>query len=372
MKKLGILSVVSLLFVTVGGCVGAEKSSNPLSPSVAGPIPGVNITPPTPLEPRDGVNIAVDQQPLTLLLENAGTNGQRPLSYVFDVATDTGFTNKVFTREGIAPGDGGRTALRLPDPLASGRTYYWRAQALDGANTGPHSPAAHFRIFTPIVIEKPTPESPVNNVRIDSLQPEFKIGNAPRSGPVGGIRYVLELSDTDSFANKIAIWTFAEQSGQTRFDAPHDLVGDQQFFWHVRAVETSTNATGPWSDTEVFRTPPIPSPGGGTPGAPCGPPYPSQPFGIVQCRRSQYDGLMSRSETVSFLRGVATDLNAAGISEGPFGILRKTSGNNCGGYACDIICSSSKVWDVLIDWNGSQTPTWGYAGPTSSKVCEIQ
>ena len=206
MKKLGILSVVSLLFVTVGGCVGAEKSSNPLSPSVAGPIPGVNITPPTPLEPRDGVNIAVDQQPLTLLLENAGTNGQRPLSYVFDVATDTGFTNKVFTREGIAPGDGGRTALRLPDPLASGRTYYWRAQALDGANTGPHSPAAHFRIFTPIVIEKPTPESPVDNVRIDSLQPEFKIGNAPRSGPVGGIRYVLELSDTDSFANKIAIW----------------------------------------------------------------------------------------------------------------------------------------------------------------------
>src|SRR3989338_8574642 len=110
MKKLGILSVVSLLFVTVGGCVGAEKSSNPLSPSVAGPIPGVNITPPTPLEPRDGVNIAIDLQPLTLLLEKAGTNGQPPRSYVFYVATDTGFTKKVFTREGIAPGDGGRTA----------------------------------------------------------------------------------------------------------------------------------------------------------------------------------------------------------------------------------------------------------------------
>ena len=255
MKKASILSVVSLLFVTAGGCVGAEKSSNPLSPSVAGPIPGVNITPPTPLEPRDGVGIAVDEQPLTLLLQNAETNGERPLRYVFEVATDTGFTNKVFTREGIAPGDGGRTALRLPDPLASGRTYYWRAQALDGANTGPPSPVAHFRIFTPIVIERPTLESPVNNVQIASLQPEFEIGNAPRSGPVGSVNYVLELSDSESFGNKIAVWRFAEQSGQTRFEAPHDLVSDQQFFWHVRAFETNTNASGPWSDTEVFRTP---------------------------------------------------------------------------------------------------------------------
>ena len=99
MKKLSILSVVSTLLVA--GCVSAEKSSNPLSPSVAGPIPGVNITPPNPVEPRDGVKIAVDQQPVTLLLENAATNGERPLSYVFDVATDTGFTNKVFTREGV-------------------------------------------------------------------------------------------------------------------------------------------------------------------------------------------------------------------------------------------------------------------------------
>ncbi len=151
MKKLSTLSVVSALLVA--SCVGAEKSSNPLSPSVAGPIPGVNITPPSPVEPRDGVKIAVDQQPVTLLLANAATNGERPLSYVFEVATDTGFTNKVFTREGVKPGEG-RTALRLPDPLASGRTYYWRAQAVDGANSSPVSALAFFTIFTPIVIEQ--------------------------------------------------------------------------------------------------------------------------------------------------------------------------------------------------------------------------
>jgi hypothetical protein len=372
MKKL-ILSVVSALLVS--SCVGAEKSSNPLSASVAGPIPGVSITPPSPVEPRDGVAIAVDKQPVTLLLENAASNGERPLRYVFEVATDTGFTNKVFTREGVTPGEG-RTALRLPDPLASGRTYYWRAQAVDGANSSPVSALAFFNIFTPIVIEKPRLDSPINNVKLDDFQPEFKISNAPRSGPVGPINYVLELSDSDSFVNKVAIWTFREEPGRTTFNAPHPLVGDKQFFWHVHAYETNTNASGPWSDAAVFRTAepvvtPGPGPGGG--GAPCGPPYPNQPFGIVQCRRSQYDH-MSSSQIVAFLKGVAKDLNAAGISGGPFGILTKPSGNNCGGYSCDFICNpNGQGWDVLIDAEGSQTPIWGTPkGYPSNRTCVIQ
>ena len=74
----------------------AEKSSNPLSPSVAGPIPGVAITTPTPMQPSNGSQIAVDQQPVTLAVNNASTSGVRPLSYVFEVATDVNFANKVF------------------------------------------------------------------------------------------------------------------------------------------------------------------------------------------------------------------------------------------------------------------------------------
>ena len=64
----------------------SEKSANPLSPTVAGPIPGVNITPPKPLEPGNGWQLKGDKQPVTLLLENASSNGVRPLSYVFEVA----------------------------------------------------------------------------------------------------------------------------------------------------------------------------------------------------------------------------------------------------------------------------------------------
>ena len=121
MKRLSALLLLSPLFLLALGCE-ASKSADPLSPSVAGPIAGVNITAPKPLEPN-GSRVASDKQPVTLLAENASTTGVRPLSYVFEVATDAGFTNTVFSRDGIAPGDGGRTSLRLPDPLQSGRTY---------------------------------------------------------------------------------------------------------------------------------------------------------------------------------------------------------------------------------------------------------
>jgi hypothetical protein len=88
---------------------------------------------------------------------------------------------------------------------------------------------------------------------------------------------------------------------------------------------------------------------------------------------------MSSTQIVSFLRAVARSLNRNGIDGGPFGILRKRSGNNCGGYSCDIICagqgSSQRQWDVLGDAEGAQTPTW--SGPKTVPnirvdVCEIQ
>ena len=52
--------------------------------------------------------IAVDQQPVTLTVQNASTSGVRPLSYLVEVAVDAGFTNKVFSRDGISPAEIGR------------------------------------------------------------------------------------------------------------------------------------------------------------------------------------------------------------------------------------------------------------------------
>lgn len=361
MNRVSILLILAPL-LAAAGCA-AEKSENPLSPTIAGPIPGVEITAPRALEPGGGQLIASDRQPLTLLLENASSNGPRPLTYAFEVATDTGFANKVFARDAIAPGDGGRTALRLPDALGSGRSYYWRAKAEDGANSGPFSAAASFNVFTPVVIDVPTLISPAGNTSASSLHPEFRLRNAGRSGPAGAITYTLELAENDAFANKFAIWEFPEQAGETKFTAAANLLPGRQYFWHVRASDSS--AVGGWSATEVFRTPvpvvvapspsPSPSPGGSCSSS-------STPLNIVECRRSQFGAHMSSAELVVFLQGIARDLNTKGFSGGPYGVLKKTGGANCGGFSCDIICAgtgnSQKQWDVLGDSDGAQTPAW--------------
>jgi hypothetical protein len=366
--SIGLLAAVALPACNI------SKSSNPLSPSIAGPIPGVVITQPIPLEPPANAKFPADRQPLTLVIENATTNGVRPLSYVFEVAIDADFNNKVFVREGITPGDG-RTSVQLPDRLASDRTYYWRARALDGANSGDFSQGVHFNVFTPIVIGEPVLRSPGPNSVLTTMRPTFDIGNAPRSGPVGAIRYQLELSDTITFAKKIAVWTFNEETdGDTDFLAPHDLNPDAIYYWRVRAADPTT--TGPFSGIWAFVTPSIPSPGGGgiDPGAPCGQ---SSPQAILNCHRNKYGTPMSKSQQLAFLQGSARDLNAAGVSGGPFGILEKTSGNNCGGYSCDIICAgqgnAQKQWDVLIDEN---FPIWGSPNTISDNIrvdtCVIQ
>ena len=249
------------------GCVGAEKSANPLSPTVAGPLPGVSISSPNPVQPV-GTRIPVDQQPVTLTVTNAATNGQRPLSYLFQIATDVNFTNLVFTRDTVAPDASGRTGLRLPDPLATGHTYYWRTKAQDGANASDYSNTVSFDVFTPVVIQAPVLTSPVNNVTTDNTRPTFTFNDAVRTGPAGTITYVIEVADSDTFANKLAIWTFGETANQTSLAAPGDLPAGKQLFWHARASDGTT--TGPFSSTAVFNTPaavvvppPVPSGGGG-------------------------------------------------------------------------------------------------------------
>src|SRR5438093_6235792 len=203
MKPLGTLFLCMLAVVAATGCA-AEKSSNPLTPTVAGPIPGVDISAPKVLTPA-ATKIPVDQQPVTLLAENAYTTGVRPLTYIFEVATDSGFANKVFVRDNVSPGDGGRTSLRLPDRLAPERSYFWRARAQDGANTGPYSAPGAFDVFTPIVIDPPALVSPAINAVLTTVRAKFVFGNSTRSGPVGTISYVLEVSDGDSFANKLGV-----------------------------------------------------------------------------------------------------------------------------------------------------------------------
>jgi hypothetical protein len=368
MKKLRYLCVASL-FATASCAV--QKSENPLAPTVAGPIAGVQISAPKPLEPGVGAQIPGDKQPLTLLVENALSTGQRPLNYLFEVATDTGFNNRVFAQDSVPPGDGGRTALRLPDVLPMGRAYYWRAKAQDGANEGPYSSPVTFNVFTPVAFDKPTLISPINNEKVTTPRPTFRFANAPHVGSPISTGYVMEIATGDSFANKIAVWQLNEGENDN-FPSGADLPGGTQLFWHARAI--APPVLGPWSDTQVFRTPtPVvvapPSPTPGPSGGSCS--SKSSQLAVVECRRAQY-GHMSPDQLNQFLRAVSRDLNAGNFPSGPYGIYPKTSGNNCGGFSCDIICTQAgDAYDTLLDSEGAQIPIWGYKGP-GLVGCQIQ
>jgi len=362
MKRTSIGSLLALApLMAVAACT-ASKSSNPLSPEVAGPIPGVEITAPKTLEPSS-VKIPVDQQPVTLLAENAGSSGVRPLSYVFQVAADAAFSNIVFSREGVQPGDNGRTSIRLPDRLAPERTYFWRVQAQDGANSGPFSTAAGFDVFTPIVIDPPDLVSPGINAVGTPLRPAFVINNAARSGPVGAITYLFELSDTGTFANKV-FQEVVEQPNQTSVTPGSDLGYNTIYYWHVRAFDSRT--LGPWSATRAFQTipqpaTPPPSGGGGGGGGggnweACG----STPgYDLVACVHAAVNPSRTVEAAFEVTKRVAWLLRGSGA-----GLLIKNGGENIvswKGYsfaAARICFPDGHIWKVLSDVPGTNGPSW--------------
>ena len=374
-RKRFALALCSAAFLAALVACEAEKSSNPLSPSVAGPIAGVEISAPRMIEPASGARFKEAQQPIRLLVENASSSGVRPLYYTFEVASDTEFQTKMFARSQVPPGGDGRTAVQV-DRLELGRTYYWRARAEDGANAGPYA-SAQFQLLPRAVISAPPQIAPINNEKVGTRQPTMFAGRAERNEAVGGLVYEFQIATDSAFSQMAAAALADETGGQTTYTPGHQLAANTQHFWRVRAADSETQ--GPWSAVQGFLTPgapPPPGPGPGpapAPGAPC---ISSSAEAIVICERNKF-GHMSHDQMFQFIRNVARSLNASGISGGPWGILRKGSGANCGGYSCDIICAGQgggqRQYDVLGDIDGAQTPGWsGPLGTIRVDVCEIQ
>src|SRR6185437_2747992 len=101
MKNRIIGGMCAVLLASLGACQ-TSKSSNPTSPTIAGPIAGVTISAPQLVQPAQGQKFKDTEQPIRLVVNNATTTGVRTLTYNFDVATDSGFTTKVFSRSGVA------------------------------------------------------------------------------------------------------------------------------------------------------------------------------------------------------------------------------------------------------------------------------
>jgi hypothetical protein len=255
-----IVSVVAVALVSAG--CETVKSANPLSPDIAGPLPGVEITAPKTLEPANGQQILANGAPQSLLIENAGTSGPRPLFLQVEVATDATFQQLLHHADRVTPGPEGRTTYRLPEPLGSGHTYYWRARAADGANRGPYSTAAHFAVVDPVIIEPPMPLEPVGT--IPTNRPNFVVRNGQVSGPAGDIVYRFEVGTSDSAPPAVVVSATPGAGGTTTITLG-DLPFDHTLFWRVWATNGAVDS---YSGIVSFRTPAAPAPAPAPPPAP--------------------------------------------------------------------------------------------------------
>ena len=383
LRNLRILTLLSLS-LTVLACE-RSKSETPLSPNVAGPMGGVSVDAPSMLSPAPGSTLSDRDQPLTIVMGNPSTNSPRPMTLGFQIAFDAAFANIAVSREGLAPGDNGQTRLVLAERLPPGRTYFWRTKADDGANSSGWAGGVPFELQQAVTIGVPNPVSPANNERVTTSMPILLADNASASGPHGQLVYQFQVSENAVFNGLVVNAEIGVAPNRTSFTLVSPLASDKTFYWRVRVFDPTT--VGAWSRVEVFRSPmqvidpgtPPPPPGGGGDPSQCGPPTLFNPLAILNCHKAIVgSGILHGAAAVEFLSRSARSMNAAGVPGGPFGILRKTGGNNCNGYSCDILCAgqgnAQRQWDVLV---AEEFPTFGGAGNSVADgirvdVCEIK
>lgn len=367
-------TLAMLAALTLIGCEH-RRSQTPLSPNIAGPIAGVEIAPPQLVQPTQGARIRTDAPPIALVIQNATTNGVRPVAYDYQVAADASFATLILDRTGVPAGAGGQTSLQLPGPLTSNQTYVWRVRGNDGANASAFSEVRTFQVVDPPQLFAPAPTSPGQGATSTPRQPTLRVDNAGRTGDVGNVWYLFQVATDSGFQSIVVEAAIPEQAISTQFTLAEPLEFSRTYHWRARAHETS--AVGPWSATRTFTTlaAPVTNPGGPTlppPGSPCplpsgsGVPNTAEGTALVACIK---DDLVRRGANLSGPCGAfEITLRVAWALRDRGAGLEAYSGTSCNGYSHDIVFfyPSAESADILIGAGGTNTPAWQYHGPEPS------
>ena len=256
--------VLSALAVVISAAACEKKS--PLTPTESSTAPaaqatataavsgksGISVTAPVPASPAEGTQFKFQNQPVTVAVTNGVTTGSTTLTYLFEVATDSGFANKVYTKDNVAGGSSGQTSLTL-DPLAGAKTYYWHARVNSGSLTGPFSKTSSFAIAQQVILQVPVTADPGANAKVTTPNPRLITNNIQKSGPAGQIFYKFDLADSSSFSNIVFTATVAEQSGNTSVVVTRALSNQATYWWRVQASDPSNNLTTAFSGSLAFQ-----------------------------------------------------------------------------------------------------------------------
>lgn len=253
MRKITLLGLAGIVAGSLACDVGFEKSASPLSPSIAGPLPGVAISPPYPREPVNGVEVLTTSLPVKLTVENSQSNSPRPFWYVIEIAKDSTFSTKLYSSEKVSPDPSGRTTHTVPGQFPDGVTYYWRAQAQDGANSSEYSTVVHFQVVQPTVIDPPVPASPIGGATTPNRSPDFVVTNGRVSGPAGVVTYYFEVANDAGFGSMAATGATTRSGGATTSINLGQLAENKTFYW--RAYGSNGKVTSARSVVQTFKTP---------------------------------------------------------------------------------------------------------------------
>jgi hypothetical protein len=307
------LAAVAVLALSLSACE-AEKSKNPLSPNVAGPIAGVSLSAPQPSTPINGAEV-VTGAALRLTFNNSSSNGVRPFWYIVELASDAEFKTKLYNNPKVAPASGAQTSVVVEASLTAEKTYYWRVKADDGANESLYSGTAKFDLIVPIVIGTPVPVSPVGGQAVANNKPVLTVNNAAVQGRTGRVDYWFEIGLDQAFGRIIVQQPVERSSGTTTSAQMPELPHGTLLYWRVVGLGRDYTVAGNWSATQSFRTPaappappapaptpspgptPAPPPGGRTPDPAPGQQLPNPSYGaaVVQQVAAQYPNALRNS-----------------------------------------------------------------------------
>jgi hypothetical protein len=238
MRKL-VLGLTLMVLGVVSACTKAPGA------------PSVSFTSPLAALPANGTTYKFKDQPVSLTIGNAVRTSPATVTYMVEVATDTAFANKVYTKEGVAEGTGTSTAHQIAN-LAGGVTYYWRWKTVVDGVVGQPSPTQSFLIQQQIIIQPPLVNDPVSGATVSVPRPTFVTRNATRSGLVGVIFYDFQVSTSSGFGTITASATIAEQAGGTTSWTPAVDLPAATLFWRVRATDPSNTEASAFTGGTSF------------------------------------------------------------------------------------------------------------------------
>jgi len=204
--------------------------------------------PPAISSPVDGTDVAVLNPVLSI--SNAADPDSASLTYNFEIALDSAFTEMIASTKGVTSGEG-TTSWAVPENLQENTLYYWRAQADDWLSEGPWSTTARFLVNTSNdAPSAPVVSAPANGSTIDVLAADVTALNA---------------TDPDSSV----LWYHFEADTEPTFDSTGIIrsgpvpAGEGTTSWHLSGLQDNTRyhirvkagdgaAESPWSAVSAF------------------------------------------------------------------------------------------------------------------------